>query len=169
MLDLLNANYTFVNERLARHYGIPNVYGSQFRRVTLTDRRTGKGLLGQGSILTVTSYADADRADDPRQVAAREHPRHAAAAAAAERSVARRLKDDDGKPLTDARSRWKQHRANPVCAVCHKVMDPLGFALENFDAIGKWRTDGRRQPDRHVGRHAGRLPAERARRICATI
>jgi mono/diheme cytochrome c family protein len=136
VMDLLNAGYTFVNERLARHYGIPNVYGSQFRRVTLTseDRR---GLLGQGSILTVTSYPNRT---SPVQrgkwiltnllgIPPTPPPPNVPA-----------LKENgDGKPLS-LRERMEQHRADPVCAGCHKVMDPIGFALENFDAVGQWRT-----------------------------
>jgi hypothetical protein len=136
VMDLLNANYTFVNERLARHYGIPNVYGSQFRRVTLTaeDRR---GLLGQGSILTVTSYPNRT---SPVQrgkwiltnllgIPPTPPPPNVPA-----------LKENgDGKPLS-LRERMEQHRADPVCAGCHKVMDPIGFALENFDGVGQWRT-----------------------------
>jgi mono/diheme cytochrome c family protein len=136
VMDLLNADYTFVNERLARHYGIPNVYGSQFRRVTLTaeDRR---GLLGQGSILTVTSYPNRT---SPVQrgkwiltnllgIPPTPPPPNVPA-----------LKENgDGKPLS-LRERMEQHRADPVCAGCHKVMDPIGFALENFDGVGQWRT-----------------------------
>jgi Protein of unknown function (DUF1592)/Protein of unknown function (DUF1588)/Protein of unknown function (DUF1587)/Protein of unknown function (DUF1585)/Protein of unknown function (DUF1595)/Cytochrome C oxidase, cbb3-type, subunit III len=136
VMDLLNADYTFVNERLARHYGIPNVYGSQFRRVTLNsdDRR---GLLGQGSILTVTSYPNRT---SPVQrgkwiltnllgIPPTPPPPNVPA-----------LKENgDGKPLS-LRERMEQHRADPVCAGCHKVMDPIGFALENFDGVGQWRT-----------------------------
>ena len=136
VMDLLNADYTFVNERLARHYGIPNVYGSQFRRVALTsdDRR---GLLGQGSILTVTSYPNRT---SPVQrgkwiltnllgIPPTPPPPNVPA-----------LKENgDGKPLS-LRARMEQHRADAVCAGCHKVMDPIGFALENFDAVGQWRT-----------------------------
>jgi len=135
VMDLLNADYTFVNERLARHYGIPNVYGSQFRRVTLTsDAR--RGLLGQGSILTVTSYPNRT---SPVQrgkwiltnllgIPPTPPPPNVPA-----------LKENgDGKPLS-LRERMEQHRADPVCAGCHKVMDPIGFALENFDAVGQWR------------------------------
>ncbi len=135
-MDLLNADYTFVNERLARHYGIPNVYGSQFRRVALTseDRR---GLLGQGSILTVTSYPNRT---SPVQrgkwiltnllgIPPTPPPPNVPA-----------LKENgEGKTLS-LRERMEQHRADPVCAGCHKVMDPIGFALENFDAVGQWRT-----------------------------
>lgn len=136
VMDLLNADYTFVNERLARHYGIPNVYGSQFRRVTLTsDER--RGLLGQGSILTVTSYPNRT---SPVQrgkwiltnvlgIPPTPPPPNVPA-----------LKENgDGKKLS-LRERMEQHRADAVCAGCHKVMDPVGFALENFDAVGQWRT-----------------------------
>jgi mono/diheme cytochrome c family protein len=136
VMDLLNADYTFVNERLARHYGIPNVYGSQFRRITLaSDAR--RGLLGQGSILTVTSYPNRT---SPVQrgkwiltnflgIPPTPPPPNVPA-----------LKENgDGKPLA-LRERMEQHRADPVCAGCHKVMDPIGFALENFDGVGQWRT-----------------------------
>ncbi len=136
VLDLLTADYTFVNGRLARHYGIPDVYGSHFRRVTFSDDRRG-GLLGHGSILTVTSYANrtspvvrgkwllenilgAPPPPPPPDVP----PLAENEAHAAPRSV---------------RERMEQHRASPACASCHAQMDPLGFALENFDAIGKWR------------------------------
>jgi Protein of unknown function (DUF1592)/Protein of unknown function (DUF1588)/Protein of unknown function (DUF1587)/Protein of unknown function (DUF1585)/Protein of unknown function (DUF1595)/Cytochrome C oxidase, cbb3-type, subunit III len=135
-MDLLNADYTFVNERLARHYGIPNVYGSQFRRVILSsDER--RGLLGQGSILTVTSYPNRT---SPVQrgkwiltnllgIPPTPPPPNVPA-----------LKENgEGKPLS-LRERMEQHRADAVCAGCHKVMDPIGFALENFDAVGQWRT-----------------------------
>lgn len=135
--ELLNADYTFVNERLARHYGLPNVYGSHFRRVTYPDGRRA-GLLGHGSILSVTSYATrtspvvrgkwllenilgAPPPSPPPNV-----PN------LPERGV-------DGKTAS-VRERLEQHRSNPVCASCHAQMDPLGFALENFDAIGRWRT-----------------------------
>jgi hypothetical protein len=136
VMDLLNADYTFVNERLARHYGIPNVYGSQFRRVALTSD-VRRGLLGQGSILTVTSYPNRT---SPVQrgkwiltnllgIPPTPPPPNVPA-----------LKENgDGKPLS-LRERMEQHRADAVCAGCHKVMDPIGFALENFNAVGEWRT-----------------------------
>jgi len=135
-MDLLTADYTFVNERLARHYGMPGVYGSQFRRVTLTDPDR-RGLLGQASILTVTSYPNRT---SPVQrgkwiltnllgIPPTPPPPNVPA-----------LKENGaGRPLS-LRERMEQHRANPVCAGCHKVMDPIGFALENFDAVGQWRT-----------------------------
>jgi mono/diheme cytochrome c family protein len=136
VMDLLNADYTFVNERLARHYGIPNVYGSQFRRVTLTseDRR---GLLGQGSILTVTSY--------PNRTSPVQRGKWILTnllgipPTPPPPNVPPLKENGDGKPLS-LRERMEQHRADPVCAGCHKVMDPIGFALENFDGVGQWRT-----------------------------
>jgi uncharacterized protein DUF1588/uncharacterized protein DUF1585/uncharacterized protein DUF1592 len=134
--ELLSANYTFLNERLARHYGIEDIYGSHFRRVSLSDERR-MGLLGQASILTVSSYAHrtsvvlrgkwvlenllgAPPPPPPPNVPP--------------------LKENDGKSKPTAlRERMEAHRANPVCASCHAPMDPLGFALEHYDAIGKWR------------------------------
>jgi hypothetical protein len=137
VLDLLNADYTFVNERLARHYGIPNVYGSQFRRVTVTDPNR-RGLLGQGSLLSLTAVANRTSpvlrgkyvisnllntpplpppANVPalEESAAKDHP-------------------------TTVREQLEQHRANPVCASCHRNIDPVGFALENFNPVGQWQT-----------------------------
>jgi mono/diheme cytochrome c family protein len=136
VMDLLNADYTFVNERLARHYGIPNIYGSQFRRVTLTaeDRR---GLLGQGSILTVTSY--------PNRTSPVQRGKWILTnllgipPTPPPPNVPTLKENGDGKPRS-LRERMEQHRADAVCAGCHKVMDPIGFALENFDAVGQWRT-----------------------------
>ena len=136
VLDLISADYTFVNERLARHYGIPNVYGSHFRRVTIpgVERR---GIFGQGSILTVTSYPNRTSpvlrgkwilenvlgtppSPPPADVPAL----------------------DENRPGVEPRSlreRLEIHRGSPTCASCHRVMDPLGFALENFDGIGQYR------------------------------
>jgi hypothetical protein len=139
VLDLLSANYTFVNDRLARHYGIPNIYGSQFRRVTVTDDAR-RGLLGQGSLLIVTSVATRT---SPVQrgkwlleniMGTPPNPPPAGVPPLKENTTG-------GKPLT-VRERMEQHRANPSCAGCHKVLDPLGFALDNFDAVGAWRTLG---------------------------
>jgi len=136
VLELLNANYTFVNERLARHYGIPGVYGSQFRRVSVTDGIRG-GLLGQGSILTVTSYPNRTSPvlrgkwilDTLLGSPPAPPPPDVPALPEAEAT---------GKILS-VRERLSEHRKNPACAGCHARMDPLGFALENFDATGKWR------------------------------
>jgi mono/diheme cytochrome c family protein len=137
ILDLLTADYTFVNERVARHYGIPNITGSEFRRVTLPEER--RGILGQGSILLLTSVADrtspvmrgkwvmevllgSPPPPPPPNVPALEETSATAA----------------GKLLT-VRERMEEHRKNPACTSCHRVIDPLGLALENFDVTGKWR------------------------------
>jgi len=138
LLDLLTADYTYANERLARHYGIGNVTGPEFRRVTLpADRR---GILGQGSVLTLTSIAErtspvqrgkwvmevllgSPPPPPPPNVPALEETKGTA---------------DSGRALT-VRERMEQHRSNPQCTSCHRVIDPLGLALENFDATGKWR------------------------------
>lgn len=137
VLDLLSADYTFLNQQLARHYGIPNVYGSHFRRVSVSNAER-RGLVGHASVLTVSSYA------------------HRTSVVVRGKWILENLlgtpppapppnvpplKENDGKtPPKALRDRMEQHRANPVCASCHTRMDPLGFALENFDAIGKWRT-----------------------------
>jgi hypothetical protein len=136
-LDLLRADYTFLNERLARHYGIPDVKGTRFRRVTLPAGSNRGGLLGQGSILTVTSYPD------------RTSP-----VVRGKWILENLLGTPPPPPLPDVpplkpasfatkvlsmRERISQHRNNPVCAGCHAMMDPLGLALENFDGIGKFR------------------------------
>jgi mono/diheme cytochrome c family protein len=136
--ELVTADYTFVNERLARHYGIPNIYGPRFRRMNFTDGVRG-GLLGQASILAVTSYPNrtsvtvrgrwllanllgAPPPPPPPNVPALKDP------------------GQDGQPRS-LRERMEIHRQNPACASCHQRMDPLGFSLENFDALGKWRTE----------------------------
>ncbi len=135
--DLLTADHTFVNERLARHYGIPHVYGSHFRRVPL-DGTARRGLLGQGGILTLTSYAT--RTSPVLRgkwilenlLASPPPPPPPDIPALAETT-------DDGAALS-MRAAMERHRANPACASCHAQMDPLGFALENFDAVGRWRS-----------------------------
>ena len=136
VVDLLTANYTFVNERLARHYKIPNVYGSQFRRVSL-ENTPRAGLLGHGSVLTVTSYANRT---SPvlrgkwllENVLGTPPP-------APPPDVPGFPEKAEGDPPRSVRARMEMHRQNAVCATCHSRIDPLGFALENFDAIGKWR------------------------------
>ena len=138
VLELLTADYTFVNERLARHYGLDNVTGPGFRRVTLADPNR-RGLLGQGSILTMTSVADRTSPvlrgkwvlevllgmpppPPPANVPAFEETKAAA-----------------GSRLLSVRERMEEHRSNPQCRSCHRVIDPLGLALENYDVIGMWR------------------------------
>ncbi len=140
MLDLLRADYTYVNERLARHYDLPNVAGSHFRRVVLPDLEQRGGLLGQASLLAVTSYPDrtspvlrgkwilenflGTRAPPPPP------------------DVDTSLESEGGPAgrLPAMRQRLEQHRANPSCASCHMMLDPLGFALESYDATGGHRT-----------------------------
>ena len=135
--ELLTADFTFLNERLAKHYNVSGVYGSDFRRVTVSDENR-RGLLGQGSILTVTSYGDRTSPvgrgkwvlenvlgtppPPPPPVVPELEP------------------DANPGRLLSMRERMEQHRANPVCASCHRMMDPLGLALENFDATGRWRS-----------------------------
>jgi hypothetical protein len=137
VLDLMNADYTFLNERLARHYGIPNVYGSHFRRVVLSDE-TRKGLLGKGAVLMVTS-----------------HP-HRTSPVIRGKWVLENILGAPPPPPPDVvppfqeeteaarprsvRERLELHRRNPACAGCHRMIDPAGLALENFDAVGAWRT-----------------------------
>src|SRR5262245_41524022 len=136
--ELLTADYTFVNERLARFYGIRNVYGSHFRRVAVTDPHRG-GLLGHASILTVTSYATRTSPvlrgkyllDNILGAPPPPPPPNVPPLA--------EVSPGSMQPAS-MRERMEQHRRNPVCATCHARMDPLGFALENFDAIGKYRT-----------------------------
>jgi cytochrome c5 len=136
--ELLRANYTYLNERLARHYGIDDVYGSHFRRVTLTDDRRF-GLLGHGSILTVTSYAN--RTSVVLRGKWVLENLLGAPPPPPPPNVPPLKENTPGAKPTALRERMEEHRSNPVCASCHSRMDPLGFALEHFDAIGKWRED----------------------------
>jgi hypothetical protein len=136
VLDLLRADYAFLNERLARHYGIPNLYGNHFRRVTTSDANR-RGLLGHAGILTVTSYAHRTsvvlRGKWVLETLLGAPPPPPPA------DVPPLQENKPGAPPAALRERMEQHRRNPVCAGCHAPMDPLGFALENFDATGKWR------------------------------
>jgi mono/diheme cytochrome c family protein len=136
VLNLLDANYTFVNERLARFYGIPNVYGSSFRRVPLNDERR-RGLLGQGSILTVTSYPNRT-SPTIRGKWLLENFLGTPPPPPPPNVPSLKEQTGSGNILT-MRQRMEEHRKNPACAGCHFRMDPLGFALENFDGIGNWR------------------------------
>jgi hypothetical protein len=137
VLDLLNANYTFVNGRLAKHYGIPNVYGSQFRRVTLKDQNR-MGLLGQGSVLTVTSYPNRT-SPVLRGKWILENILGTPPPPPPPNVPPLKENDDTSKPRS-VRELMEEHRKNPACSGCHSVMDPLGFSLENFDGIGEWRS-----------------------------
>src|SRR5439155_2733057 len=138
VLDLLTANYTFVNERLAKHYGIPNVSGSYFRRVTLPEGSPRGGLLGQGSILTITSYANRT---SPVLRGKWVLENLLASAPPPPPPNVPALKTEGPEPgrMLTMREAMTQHRGNPACAGCHARMDPIGFAMENFDALGRWR------------------------------
>jgi hypothetical protein len=137
VMDLVTANYTFLNERLARHYRIPNIYGSHFRKVSLADGRRG-GLLGQASILTATSYPNRT-SPVLRGRWLLENMLGAPPPAPPPNVPVLKESGEDGQPRS-VRERLEAHRKNPACAVCHVRMDPLGFSLENFDALGQWRT-----------------------------
>jgi hypothetical protein len=140
VLDLLRADYTFLNERLAKHYGVPYVYGSRFRRVSTGERG---GLLRHGSVLAVTSYATrtspvlrgkwvlANLLGTPPPPPLPDVPA---------------LRDNTVAANLSVRERLAEHRANPTCATCHDMIDPVGFALENFDAVGRWRTTEEGKP-----------------------
>lgn len=138
LLDLIDADFTFVDERLARHYGIPNVRGSYFRRISLDPSSPRRGLLGQGSMLTVTSVAT--RTSPVTRGKWILENLLGTPPPVPPPGVETNLDQDANatKPKT-LRGRLELHRANPVCASCHKIMDPMGFALENFDLIGTWR------------------------------
>ena len=140
VLDLLRADYTFLNERLARHYGVPNVRGSHFRRVSLGPTSVRAGILGQGSVLTVTSYPDRT-SPVVRGKWILENLLGTPPPPPIPNVGDLKPTSGDGIVLS-MRQRMEQHRRSPVCASCHAMMDPLGLSLENFDAVGKWRTLG---------------------------
>lgn len=137
VVDLLDADYTFVDERLAKHYGIPDVYGSRFRRVKLADD-TRRGLLGQGSILLVTSVAT--RTSPVARGKWVLENILGSPAPLPPPNVPALPEDASSAKAVSVRERMEAHRKNPICASCHKIMDPIGFSLENFDLTGKWRT-----------------------------
>ena len=137
-INLLNANYTFVNERLARHYGIPGIYGSRFRRVTLPDLDQRGGLLAEGALLATTSYPD--RTSPVLRGKWLLNNIFDLPVPPPPPGVDTNLETKPGTAPKSIRERLAQHRNSPSCNNCHSLIDPLGFALENFDAIGGWRT-----------------------------
>jgi hypothetical protein len=137
MDELLTANYTFLNDRLARHYGVPGVYGSHFRRVTLPDERRF-GLLGHGSVLTVTSLPNRTSPVVRGKWLLENMLGYPPPAPPPD--VPALTENGKGEAPRSVRERMEQHRQSPACANCHAVMDPIGFSLDQFDAIGRWRT-----------------------------
>jgi hypothetical protein len=152
ILDLIDADYTFVDERLARHYGIPNVRGSRFRRVTLDDGAR-RGLLGQGSFLTTTSAGN--RTSPVKRGKWVLENLLGAPVPQPPPGVETNLTEANaGAAPTSVRQRLERHRASTSCAACHALMDPVGFSLEQFDLIGKWRESDGGSPVNATGRLA---------------
>ena len=154
IMDLFNADYTYLNERLARHYGIKNVYGNRFRRVTLDDVNQ-RGLLARASILAITTYPNRNSTVLRGKwvlsnILAAPPPPPPPNVPTLEATAA-----EPGQRALTLRERMEKHPANPVCMVCHNQMDPIGFGLENYDAIGKWRTEDEGMPINA----AGKLPS----------
>ena len=138
VLDLMNGDYTFVNERLARHYGINGVFGSEFRRVRMSDPARC-GLLGKGAVLLATSHPTTTSPVLRGKWVLENIVGTPPPAPPANLDTALKTDPPGSAPKT-MREQMEQHRTNPVCASCHQTMDPIGFALENFDVVGKWRT-----------------------------
>ena len=143
VVDLMTADFTFVNERLAKHYDIPDIHGSRFRRVTLTDPRRF-GLLGKGSVLAVTSHAERT-SPVVRGKWILDNILGAPVPPPPPDVPQLKEKAEGEKPRT-MREQMAEHRTNPVCATCHKVMDPIGLSMENFDVVGAWRADDEGNP-----------------------
>jgi uncharacterized protein DUF1588/uncharacterized protein DUF1592/uncharacterized protein DUF1585 len=146
LTELLSADYTFLNERLAKHYGIPNLYGDQFRRVALTDERR-YGLLGQASILTLSSY--------PNRTSPVSRGNYVltnilGTPAPSPPPNVPTLPENTAEKLS-MRARMERHRADPVCAGCHQLMDPIGLVLERYDGIGRWRDEDNGEPVKDYG------------------
>ena len=166
VLEMFTADYTFVNERLAQHYGIPNVAGPDFRRVTLTDPQR-RGLFGHASLLTLTSHATrtspVERGKWVMEVFLNSPP-PPPPPGVPDFEATRDAKE--GRLLT-VRERMEEHRANPTCNSCHKMMDPIGLALEHFDVTGRWRVRDNGMP---IDSRRASCGTERGRRrpICAT-
>jgi Protein of unknown function (DUF1592)/Protein of unknown function (DUF1588)/Protein of unknown function (DUF1585)/Protein of unknown function (DUF1595) len=152
IVDLIDADFTYVDERLARHYGIPNIRGSRFRRVALPDGDARRGLLGHGSFLTVTSAGN--RTSPVQRGKWILENLLGAPVPSPPPGVDTNLAASAGPggQATSVRQRLERHRANPSCASCHSVMDPIGFSLENYDLIGKWRDADGGTPVNAAGR-----------------
>ncbi len=163
VIDLLNADYTFVDEALAKHYGIPNVRGSRFRRVAVQDEAR-RGLLGQSSFLLVTSVAN--RTSPVARGKWVLENLLGTPAPLPPPNVPPLDTDASAQQAASVRQRMEEHRKNPTCAACHKIMDPIGFSLENFDLIGRYRTSDGGIPDRRFrpvgGRHEAGWPRQLA-------
>jgi hypothetical protein len=138
LAELINADYTFVNERLARHYGFPGVYGGRFRRVTVPNHAERGGLLAQGSLLATTSYPE--RTSPVLRGKWLLNNILGLPVPPPPPGVDTNIEDKPGAALRSIRERLTEHRKNPACNSCHVSIDPLGFALENYDVIGGWRT-----------------------------
>jgi hypothetical protein len=148
--DLLTADYTFVNERLARHYGIPGIYGPQFRRVKLgADQDMRKGLLGKGALLTITS--DAARTSPVKRGKWFLQTFFGVSPPDPPPGVETKLEQKAGEAPKTMRERLKMHSTDPTCATCHKMFEPMGLAMENFDAVGQWRATEAGSPIDSVG------------------
>jgi hypothetical protein len=145
VLDLINADYTFVNERLARHYGIAHIQGSQFRRVPVSDANR-RGILGHASVLTLTSAPNRTSVVKRGQWVLENLLGTPPPQPPPGVEVKLDQPPEPGAAPSTLRQRMEQHRANPSCGACHGVIDPIGIALENFDAIGKWRDTSEGQP-----------------------
>jgi mono/diheme cytochrome c family protein len=156
LLELLTANYTFVNERLAQHYGIPGIYGERFRKVTFDGNQPRGGLLAQGSLLTVTSYPNRT-SPVLRGKWLLENFLNSPPPAPPANVPALKENTAGAQPRT-VRERLEEHRKIPTCAACHAPMDPLGFALENFNAIGGWRSTESGSPVDATGTLPGHVP-----------
>jgi mono/diheme cytochrome c family protein len=159
LLDLLSADYTFLNERLARHYGISDVYGSRMRRVVLPNLEERGGLLGQSALLALTSYPN--RTSPVLRGKWLLDNIMGTPVPAPPAGVNTDIEDGRFSPEATIRERMESHRTDPVCATCHSVMDPLGFALESFDAVGAWRSrDGKGNPVDDSGASASGAPVD---------
>jgi hypothetical protein len=167
VLDLLDADYTFVDERLARHYGLPNVRGSFFRRVSLDAANPRRGLIGHGSMLTVTSVAT--RTSPVMRGKWILENLFGAPPPEPPPGVETNLDETPNEKPTTLRQRLEIHRRNPTCASCHRIMDPIGFSLEHFDLVGAWREKDNGEPIDSAGQLADGTPLTGAADLRAAL